>query len=570
MMKLFTILISFLIFNSINVFSFESKKEETLEARTQDIYNYKKNSVSNVEFYSTNFGVFGHNRRFDDYGKLLFDSAGTFWPRGSRNAYIYGGGIWFTGTKYSEKEMRVRKYCEMSYNPNNISSFFVPGHINDGDTLFPEFADRNRLYSSGEFNNSGEPKSGISVPNWPLWVSGQNQINQFGVLQNDFVYDTLLRNSQDYPLGPLFVSDEDIFSFYKDTDLEISPKVKEYKAKDYPLRLQVTQSIYSWDTEELKDVVVLYYNFENNSTDTLRDCWLASVYDFDIVSQYGSEQNNSRTTNDRVRYFSEDKSLNLIVAWSDSTFGEKGNGLGYVGLTLLETPAVDQDGFIRTDRNLFLPNEQLGAKTFLNWNIHEDFNEDYRQYDITASLRKDSTQEPNDIRCLISSGFFHLLPGAKARFAVALCFALPAKGFEADGTFEDINGIFNSGKASTLNSDKASLIEKINYLNRYYYKELPLSVEDKNITSIDFISIYPNPTEKIINLSYANELSGYINIDLYNTTGEKVDELFSGFVISGTQNYKFILNSKNLNSGLYYIRISSTGGVTTKSINIIK
>ena len=48
-----------------------------------------KNKASNVEFFSSNYGIFGLN--------VSASKAGGIWPRGSGNAYIFGGGIWFGG-----------------------------------------------------------------------------------------------------------------------------------------------------------------------------------------------------------------------------------------------------------------------------------------------------------------------------------------------------------------------------------------------------------------------------------------------------------------------------------------
>ena len=99
----------------------------------------------------------------------------------------------------------------------------------------------------------------------------------------------------------------------------------------YPLRLQCEERIYSWGYGTMKDFVIQSYTMQNKSNDTLWNCWLAPVLDIDI-----GRKPTVNCTNDRVRFYDEDTSLNLAVGWSDASSvssGEQGDGLGYIGIS---------------------------------------------------------------------------------------------------------------------------------------------------------------------------------------------------------------------------------------------
>jgi len=137
-----------------------------------------------------------------------------------------------------------------------------------------------------------------------------------------------------YPYGPMFVSDEDIVSIMKDSEIyNIEGIPVDRIAEGYPLRTETETRIYSWGTGDMKDVIIYSILVKNKSTDTLKDCWLAGVYDFDITllsnALFGS-------SNDRCRFVNEDTTLNLGACWTDTTAGEGGHGFGYMGVAMLE------------------------------------------------------------------------------------------------------------------------------------------------------------------------------------------------------------------------------------------
>ena len=55
-------------------------------------FRRQTNTLSNIDFYFTNKGVLFNDDQV----------AGLHWPRGSSNAYVFGGGLWFA-TKFERR-----------------------------------------------------------------------------------------------------------------------------------------------------------------------------------------------------------------------------------------------------------------------------------------------------------------------------------------------------------------------------------------------------------------------------------------------------------------------------------
>lgn len=395
-------------------------------------FEQRKNRVSRIEFYTTNYGIFGLN--------IAANRGGGFWPRGSQNQYIFGGGIWFGVKKRVRDELR--KLVILSYNPNSGASWMVPGRIADGDEYNDDLKDKYQLYFSTDYAPDGTPlpeKLGERPqgPNWPLWITSETETLKVNRYFGDYVDDLDKRNVQTYPRGPAFISQEDIWCVFKDTDLrryEGGAAVR--RSQGYPLRVEIEQTIYSWGFGDYGDFIFLKYLIINRSQDTLYECWMAPAMDFDI----GPASNPTGIAgNDRVRFYEEDPSLNLAIQWSNPDQGEGGKGFGYLGMTFLESPAVDPaTGFIRKDKRFYPLSEQLGLVTFRNWVIQNDPGGDDERYDFMAARIRDGDQGPGDKRFLMATGPFNMAPGDTARVVVGLVLAATSTGRDPTG-FGDLD-----------------------------------------------------------------------------------------------------------------------------------
>jgi hypothetical protein len=422
--------------------------------RTFSQNDLQRNTVSKIQFYTTNYGIFGLN--------VAGNSGGGFWPRNSGNQYIFGGGVWFAALKrlvsYDSttgvRDTVIRKMSEISYNPNSGESWLSPGRIEDGDAVMTdaESIAKYRTYFSTDFKTNGAPRVSADGPNWAIWDSKPagdtlsfNKVNKeetryFG----EYINDIAKRNIDSMPVlpdgrrkGPVYVSDEDIFSTYKDTDLRrFEDGADVAKSRGYPLRMQFEQTVYTWGFGEYENFLFIAYNIINRSTDTLNKCWMAPAYDFDIGPNGGAAIAN----NDRVNYYSQDTTLNLAFQWSETNNAiEKGKGFGYIGMDFLESPAIDSvSKFIRHDKGYYHNDEQIGLRTFRNWVIANDPTSDVGRYDFMALGQRDGDGAAGDKRFLMATGPFNMAPGDTARVVLGIIFAPPAAGLEASGTTADL------------------------------------------------------------------------------------------------------------------------------------
>ncbi|OYT16237.1 MAG: hypothetical protein B7C24_08825, partial [Bacteroidetes bacterium 4572_77] len=91
----------------------KEKLKNELQSAPMGVMDLKETTVSNIEVMTTNYGIFGLN--VPAVGTL--NAGGGFWPRGSVNQYIFGGGIWFGCKKYLPGVEEPSLLCSVTYNP---------------------------------------------------------------------------------------------------------------------------------------------------------------------------------------------------------------------------------------------------------------------------------------------------------------------------------------------------------------------------------------------------------------------------------------------------------------------
>ena len=472
-----------------------NKNKETLQAKTyRGVFDLQKNTVSNISFYTTNYGIFG----FD----VADGVGGGYWPRGSLNQYIFAGGFWFGAQKFKSITGDTTTYVSIAYNPNAGKSWYVPGRINvDGPNASSPDVDlveqndplRFRTYFSIDFKTaSGEAIDASQGANWPIWDASTRTEDTLKANRyfGYYIPQVELRTTDNFKKGPAFISGEDIFSTYKDTDLNYyEGGMASRKERGYPLRLQVEQMIYSWGFGDYRDFIFIKYEITNYSKDTLWNCWLAPVMDVDIArapaTGYGAG-------NDKVKFYDCDTTLNLATQWSNTDRGEAGFGFGYLGFDFLESPAVvsyfdttkivirndkgdsvrtdtiltkrlwdpvkdkdlPKDNFVRKDKKVYTNAEQLGLVTFRNWSIEQDPQQDDERYKFISAGIRDGDTGPGDKRFMMATGAFHMRPADTVRVVEGIILANTAKGKEADGSCEDMAELVRKDKFAQEVYDK--------------------------------------------------------------------------------------------------------------------
>ena len=424
----------------------EEKGEPTLQRIPSGSFESIRNRVSNIEFFSTNYGIL--------FLDVANGNASGIYPRGSGKAYLFGGGIWFGGQKFLPEDpsdqnspLRLKSMSVISYNPNSGSSWMVPGEVTqpyESSSLdeSPEAVNKYRIYFSTDYDPfTGEPFDQVDIrnggPNWPIWDTDPEEDFLVDRYLGRYVSDVQQRDRTTFSKGPAIVSGEDIVSIFKDTDVtqyEIGKEVAQREG--YPLGLEFDQRIYSWGFGAYQNFIFIRYSIVNKSPDTIYNCYVAPALDPDI----------GFAGNDRTRTVIPDPvedSLDLGAQWSDLSNTDR--GFGYMGVDFLESPAVfgvghPEEGFIRNDKKFYTNDEQLGLHALRNWIIDIDPATPQERYQFMAEPKRDGDTGPGDKRFLQSTGPFNMRPGDTARLVVGILIA-PAKGDSPDGTWEDMDSL---------------------------------------------------------------------------------------------------------------------------------
>lgn len=359
----------------------------------------KESLTSNVEYYASNYGIFGLD--------ITNGKSGFISPRGSGKSYLFGSGLWFGAKKQVTHDggatFNEEKLSFICYNPNSGASWAVPGEYNMSSAATPI------LYRSSDYNTTTgvSTSAPVSDPKWPLWLMPGEQTDPF--FPGNFVPLAIDRTAGTTYTGPAFMSgvDEQFFARFHDQDLS-RYELGESKAAElgYPLGLQIEQHVYSWNPgNSLQNVVILQYEVTNISGHELRDCYISQAIDFDI----------GNLANDHVMFYEAQPGLHTGIAWSET----EAENYGLLAMVVLEGPVTDANGFIdNSNRSLFGSQGQVGV--LRNWTIANDPRTPEERYNFMAAGVVDGDDGPGDKRALIGSKAFNMAPDDKAYFTIAL------------------------------------------------------------------------------------------------------------------------------------------------------
>jgi hypothetical protein len=89
----------------------------------------------------------------------------------------------------------------------------------------------------------------------------------------------------------------------------------------------------------------------------------------------------------------------------------------------------------------------------------------------------------------------------------------------------------------------------------------------ENITEISALSLYPNPTNGLINLDFELKEASAIKISVLNLNGSTIQQLLSENLNAGFQQYSFDLSS-SISQGMYLLSIQTSKGIAIQKIII--
>lgn len=92
-------------------------------------------------------------------------------------------------------------------------------------------------------------------------------------------------------------------------------------------------------------------------------------------------------------------------------------------------------------------------------------------------------------------------------------------------------------------------------------------------TTLNSLNNYPNPFNPSTKLSFSLDKASDVKLTVYNIKGQKVNDIFSGYLNSGKHEYVWNgtdQNGNNVSSGIYFTRIESSNGVYVRKMMMIK
>jgi len=132
---------------------------------------------------------------------------------------------------------------------------------------------------------------------------------------------------------------------------------------------------------------------------------------------------------------------------------------------------------------------------------------------------------------------------------------IPAESSPVSGTIkfetEDIFGNKNTTTNSVIEWQPTSSIE-----------------QDNNCMKTELMQNYPNPFNPTTQISFNLSKENTVKLAVYNAEGKEVAELLNGVVKSGLHSIDF--NAENLNSGIYFYKLTTGNLIISKKMMLLK
>jgi len=198
--------------------------------RAASIMDNDRFPITNLDLVVANHGSFGYN--------LATGGAGLVYPRGSGHTAIFAAGPWIGGKVGGELRLAIGDYGQE----------YVPGPMVAGGYL-PD---------SPDFRTYKLTRGDTSSPDYVGWPVGQGApVDALG--------------------NPALLGDAMFWSVYNDEDA-----TRHNRANTNPLGIEVQQSTFGFDTNELRNIVFLRFHLRNASSDALSDAYFTLWSDVDL------------------------------------------------------------------------------------------------------------------------------------------------------------------------------------------------------------------------------------------------------------------------------------------------
>ena len=94
------------------------------------------------------------------------------------------------------------------------------------------------------------------------------------------------------------------------------------------------------------------------------------------------------------------------------------------------------------------------------------------------------------------------------------------------------------------------------------YESTNTAIEEQN-RAVEALAVFPNPTSGELNISFFTHNNDNINIEIYNITGQNI---YHEHVTDFLGNYHKTISTETLSQGVYFLKVTSSNGVSVKKI----
>jgi hypothetical protein len=151
--------------------------------------------------------------------------------------------------------------------------------------------------------------------------------------------------------------------------------------------------------------------------------------------------------------------------------------------------------------------------------------------------------------------------------------------FEGDSVYETIGFVKGSGNSNSPHNyffeDKPIQygtylyrIKQIDNDGTFEYNGTVRILFEHNQQDEEYLSSYPNPFNPQTNVVIAINYKSFVKLDIYNSIGELVKTLYSGFLDEGE--YNFPLNGQTFSSGIYIVLLQTDKEILKHKIVLLR
>ncbi len=343
-------------------------------------------------------------------------------------------------------------------------------------------------------------------------------LNDGGFLVGIFSYQV-----SDDIYGPALSTYDNDFNTIKIAHRILPPVVSDFDAitefgdilASSPLGIVVTNKAYAWSSSPKDKFIIMEYTIKNISTSSLSPLYAGLFMDFDISPNGAYDQIDFDATNK--------------MGYTYSTQGGHMQPLNYF-LGTLHHFAFDNNGI------------SYGTNSPASIEIDNGFSSIKKYTAMSTTINRNQagfgSVNGNDVSDMISSEPFNVRVGD----SVIVTFALIA--------------------GDNLADIQASAIEADKLYNHTGINEVTLN------SSVQLSDIYPNPANGLTSVNLYLPLSMVIHLSLFDSVGRKLLTISQGTLTQG--NHTLTIQTKDLTSGIYHLRLGCENIVLSKDVTIIK